>query len=131
MKCITEPVLVSPVSLPHQNFIIMKNKQVTFSDLINSDKPVLVDFAADWCGPCKAMNPILRDVAAKLGDKASIVTIDVDKNPGIAQQLNIMGIPTFILYKKGKTIWRQSGMQSANALMHVIEQAVGQEKVPA
>jgi len=109
----------------------MKNKQVTFSELINSDKPVLVDFAAEWCGPCKAMNPILRDVAAKLGDKASIITIDVDKNPGIAQELKIMGIPTFILYKKGKTIWRQSGMQSSTALLHVIEQAVGTEAVSA
>lgn len=102
----------------------MKNKQVTFSELINSEKPVLVDFAAEWCGPCKAMNPILRNLAADMGDKVSIVTIDVDQNPAIAQHLNIMGVPTFILYKKGKTIWRQSGMQSANALKHVIDQAV-------
>jgi len=96
---------------------------MTFSELINSDKPVLVDFAAEWCGPCKAMNPILRQLAKEMGDKVSIVTIDVDQNPGIAQQLNIMGIPTFILYKKGKTLWRQSGMQSAVALAHVIDQA--------
>ncbi len=102
----------------------MTKKQVTFDELINSEKPVLVDFAAEWCGPCKAMNPILRDVAAKLGDKASIITIDVDKNPGISQQLGIRSIPTFVLYKKGKSIWRQSGMQSATALLHVIEQAV-------
>ena len=101
----------------------MNSKQTTFSELINSEVPVLVDFAAEWCGPCKAMNPILRNLAAEMGDKVSIVTIDVDKNPGLAQQLGISGVPTFILYKKGKLLWRQSGMQSAHTLTHVIAQA--------
>lgn len=105
----------------------MNSKQTTFSELINSEVPVLVDFAAEWCGPCKAMNPILRNLAAEMGDKVSIVTIDVDKNPGLAQQLGITGVPTFILYKKGKLLWRQSGMQSAKTLMHVIEQASAEE----
>jgi thioredoxin 1 len=69
------------------------------------------------------MNPILRSVAADMGDKVEILTIDVDQNPGLAQHLNIMGIPTFILYKNGQTLWRQSGMMSAAALANVIEQA--------
>ncbi|MEY3051683.1 MAG: hypothetical protein RLY31_1468 [Bacteroidota bacterium] len=102
----------------------MEKKKLTFKELINSEKPVLVDFAAEWCGPCKAMNPILRTVATELGDQVSIVTVDVDKNPAIAQQLNISGVPTFILYRKGKMLWRQSGMQTANQLKYVIGQAV-------
>lgn len=112
-----------PTFAPSKLFI-MENKQVSFSELINSEKPVLIDFAAEWCGPCKAMNPILRNIAADMGDKVSIITIDVDQNPGIAQHLNIMGVPTFIMYKKGQTLWRQSGMLSAAALTHVIDQAI-------
>lgn len=107
----------------------MQNKPVTFNELIKSDKPVLVDFAADWCGPCKAMNPILQRLAKEMGDQVSIVTINVDKNPGIAQQLNITGIPTFILYRKGKMLWRKSGMQSDIALKHLINQAMAAEEV--
>lgn len=99
-------------------------KKVSFNDLINGDKPVLVDFSAEWCGPCKAMAPILKDVAAEVGDQVSIVKIDVDKNPSISRQLGIRGVPTFILYQKGQAKWRSSGMQSAQALTHVIDQAV-------
>ncbi|MCC6723616.1 MAG: thioredoxin family protein [Saprospiraceae bacterium] len=102
----------------------MENNQVSFDDLINNERPVLVDFAAEWCGPCKAMNPILRKLAEDMGDKVDIVTIDVDQNPGISQHLNIMGVPTFIVYKKGQTLWRQSGMLSGTALTHVLEQAI-------
>ncbi|MBR9923177.1 MAG: thioredoxin [Bacteroidetes bacterium] len=101
-------------------------KKVSFNDLINGEKPVLVDFSAEWCGPCKAMGPILQEVASKIGDTASIVKIDVDKNPGISGQMKIMGVPTFILFQNGKTKWRQSGMMSANALTHVINQAVAE-----
>ncbi|MBK8564334.1 MAG: thioredoxin [Saprospiraceae bacterium] len=102
----------------------MKKKQINFEDLINSDKPVLVDFAAEWCGPCKAMNPILQKLSEEMGDKVEIITIDVDQNPAIAQHLNIMGVPTFIIFKQGLTLWRQSGMLSATALTHVLEQAI-------
>ncbi len=99
-------------------------KKVSFEDLINSEKPVLVDFSAEWCGPCRAMAPVLREVAGKVGEKASIVKIDVDKNRAISEKLGIRGVPTFMLYQKGQIKWQQSGMQSAKALTHVIEQAV-------
>lgn len=102
-------------------------EKVSFQDLINGEQPVLVDFSAEWCGPCKAMAPILREVAGKVNGKAKIVKIDVDRNRNLASQLGIRGVPTFILYQKGEAKWRQSGMQSTQQLTYVIEQALNHQ----
>ncbi|MBP1840168.1 thioredoxin [Formosa algae] len=91
-----------------------------FSELIKQDKPVLVDFFAEWCGPCKAMAPILKDVKDSLGESVSILKIDVDKNQELASKLNVRGVPTLILYKSGKQIWRQSGVVQKSDLLNII-----------
>ena len=91
-----------------------------FSELINSEKPVLVDFFAEWCGPCKTMAPILKDVKSKLGENVTIIKVDIDKNQEASQKYNIRSVPTLILFKNGKEIWKQSGVVPAEALIQVI-----------
>lgn len=98
---------------------------MTFNQIIQSDKPVLVDFFAEWCGPCKTMAPILKDVKQEIGDTAMIVKVDVDKNPQAAQQFQVQGVPTLILFRKGEVLWRQSGVVPKNGLVGMINKFIG------
>lgn len=88
--------------------------------VLNDSKPVLVDFFADWCGPCKVQAPVLKEVKSEIGDKVRIIKIDVDKSPAIAQQYQVSGIPTLILFMNGQPVWRQSGVATRKQLIDVI-----------
>lgn len=98
----------------------MKGK---FESIINSEQPVLIDFFAEWCGPCKTQSPILREIASELGEKVKVIKIDVDKNPQLAMKYSIQGVPTLMIFKHGQQVFRQSGMmtkpQIYSALIHV------------
>lgn len=89
--------------------------------MINDDKPVLVDFTAAWCGPCRAMAPVLENVKKHIGEKASIVKVDIDRNQQFAINMGVQGVPTFVLFKAGKEQWRKVGMVSAKQLIDVLE----------
>ncbi|WP_179335206.1 thioredoxin [Winogradskyella costae] len=92
-----------------------------FSEIINQDQPVLVDFFADWCGPCKMLSPILKQVKEEMGEGISIIKIDVDKNQELASKYQVRGVPTMLLFKNGKQVWRQSGVLQKDDIINVIK----------
>lgn len=100
------------------------NKPRSFSDILNGEKPVLVDFSAEWCGPCKMMAPVLKELKQMTGDQVTILTVDIDKNPALASSYQIQSVPTLIIFQQGKVKWRQSGLIQAGPLRDAIEMAI-------
>lgn len=96
----------------------------SFNNIINSGTPVLVDFHADWCGPCKMLAPILKQVKEEMGNALKIVKIDVDKNQSLASTYQVRGVPTMLLFKNGKQVWRQSGVLQKNDILRVVQQHI-------
>ena len=96
----------------------------TFQDIIKGEKPILVDFFADWCAPCKTMNPILKSIKSKLGDEIKILKINVDKNQAVADKFNVRGIPTFIIFKQNELKWRRSGIIEENKLIEELNKLI-------
>lgn len=98
-------------------------KRKNFDEIINSSPLVLVDFFAEWCGPCKMMKPVLEEVKAIMGDAVKIIKVDVEKNINTASRYNVMGVPTLILFREGKSVWRRSGVVTPGELTEVIQRS--------
>jgi thioredoxin 1 len=114
---------IVPVLVIGTKLTVKKEKgMASFGELIASEKPVLVDFYAEWCGPCKTMSPILKEAKDALGETATVVKIDIDRNRQAAEAFGIQGVPTLILFKKGEVKWRQSGVVPASMLVKVVQQ---------
>lgn len=96
----------------------------SFSEIVNGDKPVLIDFYADWCGPCKMLSPIIQEVAKDLSGKVRVIKIDVDKNPALSDKFQIRGVPTMMLFKDGSPVWRQSGVLQKEQIINEIESTI-------
>lgn len=92
-----------------------------FDELINSEKPVLVDFYATWCGPCRMMMPILNELEQKVGSKANFLKVDVDENEDLSLRYNVQSVPTLMIFKKGELLWRETGVRQAHLLEHILE----------
>ena len=102
-------------------FMIKRFMTNSFNSILNTETPVLIDFYATWCGPCKTLSPILDSLKKELGTSVRIIKIDVDKNQPLAQKYNVKGVPTLLLFKNGKQVWRESGVFSKNDLIQVIK----------
>jgi thioredoxin 1 len=123
---VAKPILKLPATLLTQELSgnIMETTKQPFADIINSDQPVLVDFFAEWCGPCKMMPPILKELKDSMGDQVRIIKVDVAKNQYLAYQYQVQGVPTLMIFKKGEIKWRQSGVVSAKQLQAILQQYI-------